>query len=829
MAAYLKKYGPLALANGYEIIPIKPGTKRPPFDEWEEIRATNRTVKRWIENGRGSHGVGILARKTPMVDIDCRDGEIVEQMIRFTEDLCGETIRRVGWAPKTGLLYRTDEPFKKINSKIYVKPGDDPADKTKLHKVEILGDGQQFVAFAVHPDTGKPYRWDDKEAPHNVPWSELPEFDREMGLEIVAEFERLAEEAGWIEKRTMKRLEGKRAKRRIVDEDDADFDDNHPIDITTQDLSLKLGLVPGSDDYDTWLQVGMALYHQYQGDNEGLMLWHEWSAQANNYDSDALDDKWPTFEAEKGRDPVTARLIVKLANEEERRLAGEKVQDTKELIAEARDVETLLDVARSVKRVAFEPVIRDSVTNLVRKRFKEISGDTMTMPAARQLTRYENPDNKRPPKWLEGFVYIAADEIFYHTESRVELTHKAFDAQHNRFMMTQKDRLEGRSSPEHTASVAALNLWEIETVYRRMYVPHEDQFFTYNGQRFVNFYTEVGIPDVPDEYSKAELKAIQTIENHFRHLFPVERDWKLLLDWLAYIVQTKKRTSWMPLIQGTEGDGKTFFAKMMKSVLGWENVAIVPGEAFQEKYNHFMEGVLLVFVEEVRLHGNNRYEALNRMKPWVTNDVITVRAMHRGSYEIINTASLMSASNHKDAIPAGANSTRYFPIFSRWQTRRDIRRFTERNPEYYTNLYNTLDYSGAIRKWLLEHEISDEFRPDARAPDSSSRDEMIALNESDEETAFDEALAESKRLDFCDEMLDSAIVSDVLMDRGAEAPYGRALKRFLSERGFSAFPRKVKAGGKTRHLWSRTPEMFRDEHGVQDNEKIRKWLESDDL
>ena len=201
----------------------------------------------------------------------------------------------------------------------------------------------------------------------------------------------------------------------MIEDDDRDFSDDHPIDITTQELSLKLGLVPGADDYDTWLQIGMALWHQYRGSDEGLVLWHEWSAQAGNYDSDVLDDKWPTFEPEKGREPVTARLIVKLANEEEKRLAGEQVQDTREEIAQARTVERLTEVAHSVKRLAFEPLVRESVANAIRKRYKEITGDAMSVGTARQLTRYENPENKRAPKWLEGFVYVEADEIFYHT------------------------------------------------------------------------------------------------------------------------------------------------------------------------------------------------------------------------------------------------------------------------------------------------------------------------------------------------------------------------------------------------------------------------------
>src|SRR5690349_10846237 len=371
MFAYLSKFGPKALANGYEIIPIKPGTKRPPFDGWEDIRCSKKQLARWIDNGRGKHGVGILTRLTPLVDIDCRDKKIVAKMIAFTEELLGETLLRVGQAPKTGLVYRTDEPFRKVNSKTFIDP-DNPVDKsgkTLGQKLEVLGDGQQFVAFAIHPDTQEPYRWLDKEGPHSRACDDLPEITREQAEEIAAEFERLLEEGGWEGKRGTALQSRNRA---TLDEDD-DIGDlgGQKIDPGTQEVSVKLGLVPGADDYDTWLQVGMALWHQYDGGEEGSILWHEWSAQASNYDSDALDAKWDTFEADKGRQPVTAKLILKLANEEEKRLAGEQVEDTKEEIAKARTVEQLTEVTYKIKHIAFEPLIRDGIVAAVRKRDKE--------------------------------------------------------------------------------------------------------------------------------------------------------------------------------------------------------------------------------------------------------------------------------------------------------------------------------------------------------------------------------------------------------------------------------------------------------------------------
>ncbi len=823
-AHYLDKYGRAVLENGYEIIPIKPGTKRPPFDKWEEIRATSAKLDRWLDHKRGDHGVGILARKTPLVDIDCRDEEIVQAMVRFTQKLLGKTLQRIGFAPKTGLLYRTANPFPKVNSATYVDP-DDKAEKPMSHKLEVLGDGQQFVAYAIHPDTQKPYRWIDKKGPHDTAWNDLPEITRADALEIAAQFEHLMREAGYVEKRKS-RLDRERSAGGIDDDDDEFITDTHKIDITTTELSLKLALVPGADDYDTWRDIGMALYHQYGGSDEGLNLWHEWSAQASNYDQDVLDDKWPTFDIEgKGRQPITARVIVKLANEEEKRVAGEQAEDTREEIVRAKTLEALKDAAEKVKHIAFEPLIREGIVDLVRQRHKRITGNALSLGMARQLVRYENPENRRKPKWLQSFVYIERDKVFYHAINRVELDAEAFNAKYNRYMMTQKDRLEGRSAPEHTASQAALNLWEIETVYRRMYMPHEGEFFTYNGQRFVNFYTEAGVPDVPEKLTSDDKWAIRTVQEHLEHLFRYEADRKLLLDWLAYVAQEKRRPNWMPLIQGTQGDGKTFFARMMQAVLGWENVSIVPGEALEEHYNHYMEGVLLVFFEEVRLHGNNRYAALNRMKPWITNESITIRAMHRGSYPIVNTAAIIGASNHKDALPAGENDTRYFPMFSRWQTKKALKGFEQANPDYYVDLYGTLEYAGGLRKWLLDYKISDAFNADARAPESTYRAEMIALSASDEEEVFNEAMAESTRRDFCDTILDSGLLDDEFEKKGGDAPQGRARKRFLSEAGFSPFTRKVKHKGKTKSLWTRTPDLFNDKSGSQNNKLIVDWLD----
>ena len=49
----------------------------------------------------------------------------------------------------------------------------------KAHPIEVLGLGQQFVAFADHPDTKRPYDW-PQELPADLPAESLPLVDETM-------------------------------------------------------------------------------------------------------------------------------------------------------------------------------------------------------------------------------------------------------------------------------------------------------------------------------------------------------------------------------------------------------------------------------------------------------------------------------------------------------------------------------------------------------------------------------------------------------------------------------------------------------------------------
>ena len=171
------------------------------------------------------------------MDIDCYDADLVEQMKQFTYERLGETLERVGQAPKTLLLYRTAVPFRKVQSTRYID------DEGRSVKLEVLGDGQQFVAFHVHPDTGHPYKWKNKQSPHNTHRKELKSITREDAQALCDEFDRLASGRGW--KKASKVTTPTRSNSgRELDLDDPFISDKDKVNLPPEEIRAKLQMIP---------------------------------------------------------------------------------------------------------------------------------------------------------------------------------------------------------------------------------------------------------------------------------------------------------------------------------------------------------------------------------------------------------------------------------------------------------------------------------------------------------------------------------------------------------------------------------------------------------
>jgi len=284
-------------------------------------------------------------------------------------------------------------------------------------------------------------------------------------------------------------------------------------------------------------------------------------------------------------------------------------------------------------------------------------------------------------------------------------------------------------------SVFAMKYAKIPVYYMTAYMPCEETVFTNPaGQRFINTYREFA-PPTPLRYSATELADIEIVKQHAVHLFGegAERDTAILHSALAYIVQTRKRINWLLLIQGGEEIGKTFYAQLLRAVLGEaEHVGRHVHEVSTDTltgsvYTSWAEGHLVVYIEELMVHGK-RYDVLNRMKSYITNKYVSIHDKYRKPHDILNTTSYFAFTNFRDAVPINQGDTRYFIMLSQWQDGEEVKAFKESNPQYYPRLWRALQRSpGALRRWLLEYELHREFDPDNRAPPSRGR--TVVLDE----------------------------------------------------------------------------------------------------
>jgi AAA domain/Bifunctional DNA primase/polymerase, N-terminal len=162
------------IANGYE--PVAVNGKRPVAAEWQ--KRPNTVMDLADERAAYPHAISTGLRTGSLAGVDIDIWPITSAPEGYTgwmdhtyaieelaADVLGHTdMKRVG-AKGAMLVYRNETPIGKITIKgehptLTQRDPKHPNHGSPLKaKIEILGIGQQFVAYGPHPDTGKPYTW----------------------------------------------------------------------------------------------------------------------------------------------------------------------------------------------------------------------------------------------------------------------------------------------------------------------------------------------------------------------------------------------------------------------------------------------------------------------------------------------------------------------------------------------------------------------------------------------------------------------------------------------------------------------------------------------
>ena len=370
------KLAPKLYVNGYEVIPIRQHHKAPAIDSWSTVEINKKQVQQWMRSYPNG-GVGIRTKNTPAIDIDVLDADVALALEEITvKRLGGDAPVRVGKPPKRLIVCKTTKPFKKIRREFIDKNGE-------IHGFEILGDGQQFVAFGIHPDINQPYRW-GFDSPLDVKASELCEINETIALQIISDVTEYLKSIGWSVASGSSITEP-----RTKSNADDPFGGFKPkLHITEEKVKETLDLIPNdvATHYDVWSMIGMALWHQFDGAPEGYEKWVEWSEKGPKHSENDMPFKWDSFSPDGVSTPVTFASVLKIANDLTAKQAAEQHTALISRISGAATTVDLEKITKEIRKLDLTSLQREDVINKLVKAYKKLGHDTTKAVIKREIS-----------------------------------------------------------------------------------------------------------------------------------------------------------------------------------------------------------------------------------------------------------------------------------------------------------------------------------------------------------------------------------------------------------------------------------------------------------
>lgn len=810
MPQTLKSLAQPLLDNGYEPLPISRGAKSPDLVNWTAIEINADRVQSWVDRLRGGDDVGIRCGRVVAVDIDVDNAEVTQALVSDAQFSLGDGPERSGKPGRAMLVFRTSSLWPKKSVKILDPDGE-------MHEVEVLAHGQQFVAYGRH-HSGRDYAWSNG-SPVETPASELPEVSESEVVEWLHGIGDLLPD-GW----------------RVVDANAMDEDERFLIRYRPPRDESEMGaeealayralqslpvwvpeMLSGAKDYKDGYRVsskalGRDLEEDLQLTPAGIYDFGEERAMSplsvvSRWQTDG--DMQAAFEwlSERlGFDPDTHRKAAAEKRDEER-----PVTLWTQRIEESDSADRLQRVAAAIGRnKQLSNIDRELLANTWQAQFKGVSGHRLGIAEVRKAMAPHRAasvvEEESMPTWCAGWYYITHNDQFYRYGSSQWVSTQGFNALFQREIAPDED---GRRP---SANRVALDDYRLPVVEVGIYAPHLSERFNLSGRECVNTFMPDSMPGVGLPPGEEGQRAVGLINRHIWNICGRRPAvYQGLLDWLAWCVQNpglKVRHS--PIIKGIEGDGKTVLLTLMATCLGQANVRSVTPQVVMSQFNGYAEGVCAVGLEEVRMTGHNRYDAMNALKPLITNDTVDIHKKGQDSYNALNTVNYLAFTNHGDALPVGATDRRWFVVFTPWASKAGMEEAFGASAEtYFDDLHGALEHHpDALRYWLQNHQVSSKFNPNGAAP---STPEKTAMSQADMDDA-DEVVQELIRAGgpgynqhiVSTRHITAAMTGEEFGNRptGFEVPKGRALAKILQKLGYTRASR-VKWDGEACRVWVR--------------------------
>ena len=711
MTHYYKDLAPKLFNMGYKPIPIRPKSKIPFMGKNEswQVEIDEAQVTEWAANGKGKGGIAFTGLCA--IDADIYNDAVSQKLAKYIKESFRSEglLLRVGQRPKFLIPCSTNSDIpNKWKNTFYDKKG-------KKHELEFLAAGDQyFLGYGTHPDTGKDFQWHWGD-PLKVKADDLQVFDELDIAGIEDEFESICKGMGWT-----RRGKEKNKTKAIVRASDDPFENLKPsgnADIAELKTLLEKLPIAYCDDREDWIRIGAAIHHGTGGSAEGYQLFDLWSQNSTLYKNRKdTEDRWNSFNTDKqGGNASTVGSIVHILQEEGLmdEVKAEAAVGYEDRIKTATSQELLRKIMKEVKKdKTVDNLTRSDIAMWIRDKVKrDLKGNWKLTDITPMLTpKKKEVDCSNDDKWLQDWFFLSNQNKFAKVGNGDMVKRASFNAMYSRNLI---DRAE--LDPKHKeADKYALDIKQMPFVYDLLYLPGASGQFFFEGNQMINAYNPAseGKKKPQVDWSGEDRAAVEFFLEHIQTMFPLEGEARLLLDSMAYVVQHPgQRLLWALVIYGCEGDGKTTICKVLSRAVGTVNAGIVNGaDIVNSSFSDWAVGQRFKVAEELKVSGKNRFETVDRIKTFITNDPVSINPKYQVPKKVPNTATIFATTNHKDAIPFLETGRRFALICSKWESKKQIT--DKHGNDYFNRLIDALEiHEEALNEYLYIHKVKSGFDP----------------------------------------------------------------------------------------------------------------------
>jgi len=328
---------------------------------------------------------------------------------------------------------------------------------------------------------------------------------------------------------------------------------------------------------------------------------------------------------------------------------------------------------------------------------------------------------QKPCQWIETaqrYVYLSARGQFYNLAARQGITESAFNRTHNSERQWEKGAIATfLTDRDFTEKAFDLRFDPMRTA----------GVYTHDGERWLNTYVDPAIEPIDGDATP--------FADFVEHLIPNQSERDHLLKMIAWTVRNPGKKLGHALLLRTEqqGVGKSMLIGIWRELLGTKNTRLTTTEEITGNFQSFIEGNLLVLVEELNVaFGMQGY---NRIKNLITGDTAEINEKFVSSRERPNHASFVFLTNLSEPILIEDSDRRFFFIDSP---------AVPREPEFYAKFATWWKESlGIIRAYIDAIDLT-TFNPFAPPPETAAKRALQLASRSPLEQEIAEAITERR-------------------------------------------------------------------------------------